>query len=183
MSRKLVIFLVLLALAVTAMSFYGIRLHRRTQAHVLKAAEPVPVQPSEPQTLVTLMVADDETASVNSTDVAAELPAEPTQRARALLRTLLRQYAQSESHHPLPSTADVSAVYLLPDNTAVVDFNEVMAKTHPSGIMSETLTLTSMVQTLHVNFPKIQRVHFLVAGAARETLAGHADLSTDYPVP
>ena len=51
------------------------------------------------------------------------------------------------------------------------------ADQHRSGILSEQLTVNSLVETLAVNVPGVQRVNILVEGQTRETLAGHADLS------
>jgi hypothetical protein len=37
-----------------------------------------------------------------------------------------------------------------------------------------------MIGTLHANMPEIAQVRFLVDGAPRNTLAGHADLTRTY---
>ncbi len=63
---------------------------------------------------------------------------------------------------------------------AVVDLNGALAAAQPSGIEPETLTLLSMMATLHANLPDVTEVHFLVDGQPRETLAGHADLTRTY---
>jgi hypothetical protein len=69
-----------------------------------------------------------------------------------------------------------------PDSSllAVVNFNGDFVSHHPSGIEVENLTLLSVVSTLHANLPRITRVHFLVDGQSKDTLAGHADLTQDY---
>ena len=64
---------------------------------------------------------------------------------------------------------------------AVVDLSEALAKSQPSGIMLESLTLESLAQTLHANSPEIGEVRFLVNGVEQETLAGHADLRVAWP--
>jgi hypothetical protein len=63
---------------------------------------------------------------------------------------------------------------------AVVDLSGALATAQPSGIEPETLTLLSMMATLHANLPAVTQVHFLVDGQPRETLAGHADLTRTY---
>ena len=73
-------------------------------------------------------------------------------------------------------TTDALASPLL----AVVNLNGDFVAHHPSGIEVETLTLLSIVSTLHANLPQITRVHFLVDGQPKDTLAGHADLTQDY---
>ena len=45
------------------------------------------------------------------------------------------------------------------------------------AVLSEELTVTSLIQTLSANIPGILKVKILVEGKQRETLAGHADLS------
>ena len=45
----------------------------------------------------------------------------------------------------------------------------------------ESLTLLSIIGTLHANVPQIEQVRFVVDGQPRETLAGHADLLRTYP--
>jgi hypothetical protein len=62
----------------------------------------------------------------------------------------------------------------------VVDLNAAFANGHRSGVLEEELTVTSMIQTLSANLPDILRVKFLVEGKERDTLAGHADLSSMY---
>jgi hypothetical protein len=64
---------------------------------------------------------------------------------------------------------------------AVVNLRSAFADQHPSGVEVESLTLLSIIGTLHANLPQIEQVRFLVDGAPRETLAGHADLMRIYP--
>jgi hypothetical protein len=83
---------------------------------------------------------------------------------------------------PVPST-DSNA--LQPTSTggelAVIDLRGGFVDQHPSGVEVETLTLESIIGTLHANLPQIEQVRFLVDGQPRETLAGHADLLRTYP--
>ena len=65
---------------------------------------------------------------------------------------------------------------------AIVDLRGTFVGSHPSGVGVETLTIASILGTLHVNMPQIEQVRFLVDGQPRETLAGHADLLRTYPV-
>jgi hypothetical protein len=64
---------------------------------------------------------------------------------------------------------------------AVIDLRSTFVNQHPSGVEVESLTLRSILGTLHANLPEIEQVRFLVDGQARETLAGHADLLRTYP--
>jgi hypothetical protein len=65
---------------------------------------------------------------------------------------------------------------------AVIDLRGAFVDQHPSGVEVESLTLQSILGTLHANIPIIEQVRFLVDGKSRETLAGHADLLRTYPV-
>jgi len=64
---------------------------------------------------------------------------------------------------------------------AVVNLRSNFVSQHPSGVEVESLTLLSIIGTLHANVPQIEQVRFLVDGQPRETLAGHADLLRTYP--
>ena len=63
---------------------------------------------------------------------------------------------------------------------AVVNLTGAFAANHPSGIETEMLTVLSICGTLHANLPRVTQVRFLVNGAERPTLAGHADLTRTY---
>jgi hypothetical protein len=64
---------------------------------------------------------------------------------------------------------------------AVINLRGSFVNQHPSGVEAESLTLLSIVGTLHANIPQIEQIKFLVDGQPRETLAGHADLLRTYP--
>jgi hypothetical protein len=77
----------------------------------------------------------------------------------------------------LPPGSDVRSVYLVDPGLAVIDINAAFADGHRSGVLSEELTVASLIETLSANLPGILRVKILVEGKQRDTLAGHADLS------
>lgn len=64
---------------------------------------------------------------------------------------------------------------------AVINLRSSFVNAHPSGVEVESMTLLSIIGTLHANLPQIEQVRFLVDGQPRETLAGHADLLRVYP--
>lgn len=64
---------------------------------------------------------------------------------------------------------------------AVIDLRGSFVNGHPSGVEVESLTIASIIGTLHANLPQIEQIRFLVDGQPRETLAGHADLLRTYP--
>jgi hypothetical protein len=69
-----------------------------------------------------------------------------------------------------------------PGELAVINLRGTFVDKHPSGVEVETLTIQSMLGTLHANFPQITQVRFLVDGQPHDTLAGHADLTRVYTV-
>jgi len=84
--------------------------------------------------------------------------------------------APKTQEHGAPQKADQSTAPEL----AVVNLTAAFANNHPSGLEAETLTIESIVATLHANFPSVAQVRFLVDGQTRPTLAGHADLTRTY---
>ncbi len=99
-----------------------------------------------------------------------------------MLRALLRIYQTPGSAHPLAAASDIRSIYLVESGAAVIDLNAAFADQHRSGILVEQLTVNSLVETLGVNVPGMQRVRILVDGKDRETLAGHADLTDWFDV-
>ena len=73
-------------------------------------------------------------------------------------------------------------MFLVDPGVAVIDVNSAFANTHRSGVLVEDLTVTSLIHTISANTPGILKVQILVDGQPRETLAGHADLSSYYDV-
>jgi hypothetical protein len=182
--RHLLIAVAALLLAVVSMGIY-LR-HMRRQAGQLEssAANALPVAPpaSGPTETVTLYVADDTAGVLHARSAQIPLPGGRQQRAEELLRALLRIYQQPGTPHPLAPAADIRAIYLVDPGAAVIDLNAAFADQHRSGILSEQLTVNSLVETLAVNVPGIQRVSILVEGKTRDTLAGHADLTDWFDV-
>jgi hypothetical protein len=124
---------------------------------------------------------DDQTLRWRETD--AFMPSERSLRARAALRAILEQYIHSPSPHPLGAGSDVRDVYLVGQDTALIDTTAAFSDAHPSGALQEQMTIISLIETLAANMPGLNRVKFLVEGKERETLAGHVDLMGFYSIP
>jgi hypothetical protein len=197
--------LVLCIFAMAGWLFYE-RHQGRMKVQQLADATPLdaPTAVSEP---VTFDLANDTDGTITAQSRQIALPSEATARARALIDHLVAEYALPGSNHPLTSGAAVSEVFLLPlpvtgrsisnpapvsdpnalqpkspgGQLAVIDLRSTFVNQHPSGVEVETLTLASILGTLHANLPQIEQVRFLVEGQPRETLAGHADLLRTYP--
>ncbi len=65
---------------------------------------------------------------------------------------------------------------------AVINLRSSWCDAHPSGITVETLTIASIVGTMHANMPQISKIRFLVDGQPRQTLAGNVELDRTYDV-
>lgn len=99
-----------------------------------------------------------------------------------------------DSHAPFTGDGRVTTVPVAPTDPgalqptapggqfAVIDLRGTFVNSHPSGVEVESLTIASILGTLHTNLPQIEQVRFLVDGQPRETLAGHIDLLRTYPV-
>jgi hypothetical protein len=179
--RHLQIAVGILLAAVLGMGFYVGRIRGRVQQPA-PVADSRPVAPPAPGPTerVTLYVANDAGGVLHPQAASIPLPSARQQRAEELLRALLDVYLGKDSPHPLAPGSDVRAVYLVDPGLVVIDLNAAFANGHRSGVLEEELTITSMIQTLSANLPDILRVKFLVEGKERETLAGHADLSSMY---
>lgn len=180
--RHLQITIALLLAAIAVSGFYIIRLTHKEQAKSLLRMEEGPVAPpaTGAQEHIRVLVAYDEDRALRWRDAVISTPPERNVRARAILRAVLAQYLQSPSPHPLGKGADIKDVYMINNDTAVIDTTPQFADGHPSGILPEEMTLFSLIETLSANISSIQRVKFVVDGQERETLAGHADLKSFY---
>ena len=131
---------------------------------------------------MSLYVANDAGGQLRAQSAQIPLPGGRQQRAEELLRALLRIYQLPGAAHPLAPASDIRSIYMVESGAAVIDLNAAFADQHLSGILIEQLTVNSLVETLGVNVPGIQRVRILVDGKDRETLAGHADLTDWFDV-
>lgn len=183
MTRRLLIVFGVLALAAVALGYYALRLKGKAVRDAQSAAEQqataAPVGNGPPES-VTLYIASDSDGTLHKTQVSIVVPAERSERDRAVLRTLMAQYMTTGSAHPVGAGSDIREVYLMGDDTAIVDTNSSFADSHPSGVLAEELTVASVVLTLNATDNKVQRVKILVNGHERDTLAGHADLRRFY---
>ncbi len=105
-----------------------------------------------------------------------QLAADPSVRSKQVLRALILN-APSAQQRTLPGDANLLALYVLPDGTAIADFSDALSSETPSGILSEALAVNSILRTLEANVPSLRRLKILIHGQEAETLAGHADLT------
>jgi len=179
--RHFQITIALLLLAILVSGVLIIQLRHGEQARSETAGGLAPLPPAQGKLEhIRILVAYDDDMALRWRDTEVFLPADRGLRARDVLRAVLAQYQQRPSPHPLSRASDIKDVYLISDDTLLVDTTAAFADDHPSGILLEQLTLASLMETLTANVPGINRVKFVVDGKERETLAGHADLTSFY---
>lgn len=191
------------------MAIYLLHLHhkRREQLAALSDATPISAPYTADAETITMAIANDANGAITPMEEQIALPSEDGARARALLERLLADYALPKSTHLLAGGQSVDDVFLLPADLpkpaasnltaipvdaaeesedqhmlAVINLHGAFVQGHPSGILTEMLTIESILGTLHANLPQITQVRFLVDGQQVQTLAGHADLTRIYPV-
>ncbi len=193
----------ILLIGSVVMSVALIRMRERAHDRLLDAGQTMPLNPPAaiPAQNITMMIANDADGSIAAAQQKMALPADANARAHVILQHLIADYARPASSHPIATNNGVNEVFFMPlpapapapnggtpsnptpNNAgiiAIVDLSGSFAAVHPSGIEAETLTLLSIIGTLHANFPEIAQVRFLVDGQPRDTLAGHADLTRVY---
>lgn len=184
--RNLLVTTAVLFLLAIGMGAYVLRLRHEEAAAQAQAGEfdktiPPPA-PSAKTQAATLWVAHDDSGTLRAQPVQIAASSDRQERAQELLQALLRIYLARDSPHRLGVGADIHNVYFVDPGLVVINLNSAFANEHTSGVLAETLTITSMIQTLSVNTPGILQAKLLVEGKERETLAGHADLTGFYDV-
>jgi spore germination protein GerM len=102
-------------------------------------------------------------------------PADPVGLAGTIVKALIKG-PQKGLLKTIPADTRLKALFITPDGTCYVDLSEAVSKNHPGGSKSELLTIYSMVNSLVLNVPEIERVQILIDGNQAPTLAGHIDL-------
>jgi hypothetical protein len=182
--RHLIIAMGVLLVAALGLSVYAWHMRKTAAAAPvaftdIRALAPPVAGPTE---RTTLYVAHDDDGTLRPELALIPLPSGRQQRAEELLRALLSVYLDKSSPHVLGPGADIRSVFLVDPGVAIIDLNSAFANTHRSGVLVEDLTVASLIHTITANTPGIQKVRILVEGQERDTLAGHADLSSFYDV-
>ena len=179
MTRTIVIMFLVLLLVAAGLGLYAFHLKNRVALEEQRLArqQSVVLPPGTgPTTSVTFFIPSDSDGILHRSQEAIALPEERSERVRTILRALFARYPQTSPPTPASAGSDLRDVFLFGNDTAVVDTSAAFADSRPSGVLTEELTVASIVATLNTNNPQITRVKILVDGKERETLAGHADL-------
>jgi hypothetical protein len=182
--RHLQIAMAVLLVAALALTIYAWHIRKSAAAIPAVRVDTRPLAPpaTGPMERVLLYVAHDEDGTLRAQDAQIPMPSGRQQRAEELARALISLYLEKSSPHAIGSGAEVRSVFLVDPGVAVIDMNGAFADTHRSGVLVEELTIASLIHTVTANIPNITKVKILIDGKERDTLAGHADLSSFYDV-
>ena len=182
--RHLAIGMAVLLAATLLLGGYAWHMRKSVEATPEVVADTRPLAPplAGPTEPVVLFVAHDEDGTLPAQSAQIPMPSNRQQRAEELLRALLSIYLDRSSPHVLGAGSEIHSVFLVDPGVAVIDVNGAFADTHRSGVLVEELTVASLIHTISANTQGILKVKILVDGKQRDTLAGHADLSSYYDV-
>jgi len=182
--RHLQIAVAVLLAAALGLSIYAWHVRKTVAATPVAPVDTRPLAPpvTGPTEKVVLYVAQDDDGTLRAQPAQIPMPSGRQQRAEELARALISLYLEKNSPHVIGAGTEVRSVFLVDPGVAVIDMNGAFADSHRSGVLVEELTVASLIHTITANTPNILRVKILIDGKERETLAGHADLSSFYEV-
>jgi spore germination protein GerM len=182
--RHLQIAVTVLLAAALGLSIYAWHVRKTVAATPAAPVDTRPLAPpvTGPTEKVVLYVAQDDDGTLRAQPAQIPMPSGRQQRAEELARALISLYLEKNSPHVIGAGTEVRSVFLVDPGVAVIDMNGAFADSHRSGVLVEELTIASLIHTISANTPNILRVKILIDGKERETLAGHADLSSFYEV-
>jgi spore germination protein GerM len=182
--RHLIITVAVLAAAALGLSIYAWHVRNTVVAAPAATVDTRPLGPpiTGPTERVVLFVAHDEDGTLRPQSAQIPMPSGRQQRAEELMRALLSIYLDKASTHVIAPGAEIRSVFLVDPGVAVIDLNSAFADKHRSGVLVEELTVASLIHTVSSNTQGLLKVKILVDGKERDTLAGHADLSSYYDV-
>ena len=182
--RHLQIAVAVLLAAALGLSIYAWHVRKTVAATPAAPVDTRPLAPpvTGPTEKVVLYVAQDDDGTLRAQPAQIPMPSGRQQRAEELARALISLYLEKNSPHVIGAGTEVRSVFLVDPGVAVIDMNGAFADSHRSGVLVEELTVASLIHTITANTPNILRVKILIDGKQRETLAGHADLSSFYEV-
>ena len=95
--------------------------------------------------------------------------------ARVIVEALING-PQGDLLQTMPPGTQLNAIYVTPESVCYLDLSGEIRNNHPGGSITELLTIYSMVNSLILNVPEIERVKILIDGTEALTLAGHISL-------
>jgi len=165
----------LLAGCAFALGFATYRLFLPPPAPSISAKAPVS---AAPERLVSLFFPLADGSGLSS--IIQKRPACPNETA--CLEDLLVALSENPGAglFPLLTLPDAPPAISIDGATATIDFPRETIQHLPGGVQSERLALAALIDTLAVNFPRVQQLSIEIDGFPAETLKGHIDLSTPF---
>lgn len=102
----------------------------------------------------------------------------PQDAGRAIVEALVKGPRDGSLSPSLPAGVAVKGFYITPGRTAVVDLDSAARDRLPGGVMTETLSVFSIVNSLILNISDIEQVKVIFDGQEAQTFAGHIDLES-----
>ncbi len=99
----------------------------------------------------------------------------PVLFAKTIIEALIKG-SHNGMMRSIPTGAVLKALYITNDKTAYADFSREIRDGHPGGSQMEYLSIYSIINSLALNIPEIEKVKILIEGQEIETLAGHIDV-------
>jgi len=127
------------------------------------------------KSLIYLYFADKQNAFLIAEEKALFHPDDPAVFGRVIIEELIKG-PQGDLMRTIPKNTALNALYITQDRTAIVDLTGAAKENHPGGSQSEIMTIYSIVNSLVLNMPQVDRVKILIEGREAMTLAGHIDL-------
>ena len=97
---------------------------------------------------------------------------------RRLVEELVKGPTSKGSSAAFPPSTIVQDVFWDGEGELTVIFSENLRSEHPGGSRAETATIESLLGSIELNFPEVQRLRILIDGEVVASLAGHVDLSS-----
>jgi len=138
--------------------------------------KPVAV-PKKNKKTVYLYFSDEKNSYLVSEERILFVSEDPLEIGKTIINDLI-QGPRGNLVRTIPGDATLNAFYLSKAGTAFVDFSDTIREKHPGGSQTELLTVYSIVNSIVLNIPQVQRVKILIEGRDSLTLAGHIDLTS-----
>jgi spore germination protein GerM len=164
-SRKFFLFLVIIGMVLfLAYSF---------RQEILDRLTPLPEKPEKK--VITLYFSEEEGEYLVGEKREISKKRRTEEEAKEVLNELIKG-PKGALIPTLPSRTRLLALQIDRRGLAKVNFDQSLSKDHPGGSSAEMMTIYSIVNSLTLNFPRIERVQILIDGKTVESIAGHISL-------
>jgi len=131
--------------------------------------------PQSPKTPVHLYFADSNNRYLISEARALVHSEDPLDFGRVIIKALI-EGPKGRLGRTLPAETKLRALYITRTGVCYADLTPAVREIFPGGSQSELLAVYSIVNSLILNVPVIEKVKILIGGKESDTLAGHVDL-------